>query len=174
MRNWIVVVLIVVGVLAQAGAVSAQQVRGFAGGGIVSDLNDQRFATILGGAVVDLPTSWFSAGGQADMFISWPYVAGRGTVFGQVNIVGRGPVRPFLLGGYGFGEDAGPMIGGGVEVRPPNRRLGLRVSVEDYLASVGGFDCVGLGYTQSYCDTNLKGGRADTGHQVTVRIAVLF
>jgi hypothetical protein len=174
MRNWPVVVLVALGAALLAGDVSAQALRGFAGGGMVKDLNGQTFPAVSGGAVVDLPTSWFSAGAQGDMFISWPYFAGRGTVFGQVNVIRRGPVRPFLLGGFGFGEDGGPMIGGGVDVRVPNQRIGLRVSVEDYLAHVGGFDCFGLGYTQAYCDANLKGGRPYTAHQTSLRVALLF
>lgn len=167
----VVVILLSLVCVPPAGA---QQVRGFAGAGMVSDLNEQRFPAVSGGVLVDLPSSWFTAGAQGEMFISWPYVAGRGALFGQVNVVRRGTIRPFFLAGYGFGEDAGPLIGGGVEFRLPDRRVGLRVSVEDYLARVEGFDCATLGYEQSYCDATAHGGRPYTGHRVAVRVGLLF
>jgi hypothetical protein len=167
-------VLVIFASLSQARPTSAQEVRGFAGAGVMSDLNDDRFPAFGGGVLFDLPTSWLTAGAQGEMFLSWPYVAGRGAVFGQVNPVRRGVVRPVFLAGYGFGLSEGPMIGGGVELRLPHRRIGLRAIVEDYMARVDGFDCVSLGYSPSYCDAGLRGGRPYTEHQITVRIGLLF
>jgi hypothetical protein len=40
--------------------------------------------------------------------------AGRGTVFGQGNLMSNGRIQPFVLGGFGFGESGGPMFGGGL------------------------------------------------------------
>ena len=150
----------------------AQEVRGFAGAGVASDLNS-RYPAFGGGVLLDLPTSWVSAGAEGDMFVSWPYVAGRGALFGQVNVVRRRAFRPFVLAGYGWGESAGPMIGAGIELRMRGR-LGLRATVEDYLERVGGFDCGSLGYPQAYCNDALNGGRAQTRHQVATRFALLF
>ena len=168
-----VVILVVLAPLIHVQPIGAQELRGFAGAGTVWDLNDGRFPAVAGGVRLDLPTWWFSAGAQGEMFVSWPYVAGRGAVFGQVNAVRRGAVRPFFLAGLGFGESAGPMVGAGVELRLRDR-IGLRASVEDYLARVQGFDCSALGYTQSYCDANLHGGRSYIGHQLAVRLGLLF
>ena len=168
-----VVVLVMVVALGHGWAAVAQELRGFAGAGVASDLNSH-YPAAGAGVLLDLPGSWVAAGAEGDIFTSDGYFAGRGAAFGQVNVIRRGTIRPFALAGYGWGESAGPMIGAGVDVRFPGRRLGLRASVEDYLVQVRGFDCGSLGYTQSYCDANLKGGRAYTGHQVAVRFGILF
>lgn len=160
--------------LTRADAAPAQGVRGFAGAGVVSDLNDHRFPAFSGGVLLDLPTTWISAGAQGETFFEWPYFAGRGALFGQANLVRHHAVRAFALGGFGFGETGGAMFGGGLEVRPSHRRFGLRLAVEDYVARVQGFDCAFFGYTESYCDANLRGGRAYTAHQLTVRAGFLF
>jgi hypothetical protein len=173
MRTSTVLVLVLFAALADARSANAQAFHGFAGGGFVSDLNG-RYPAIGGGVVVDLGQPWVSAGGQGDAFFSWPYAAGRGAVFVQVSPIPRRLLRPFALVGLGMGESAGRMFGGGLELQPRDSRLGLRVSVEDYLAQVAGFDCALMGYTQSHCDTNLHGGRAYTGHQVSLRVGVTF
>ena len=174
MKKGLATVLLICCVAVSASDVEAQELRGFAAATVVSDLNDQRFPGVSGGVLWDLPTPWFSVGAEGEMFVSWPYVAGRGTLFGQANVLRRTPVNAFVVGGVGFGEAAGPMAGGGMEIRPRGRRLGLRVSFEDYLARVQGFDCAEIGYPQAYCDANLRGGRSYTAHQFTVRIGVLF
>ena len=148
---------------------SAQNLRGFVNGGVMSDLNNQHFPAAGGGALIDLGQPWISAGAQGEVFMSWPYFGGRGAIFGQGNVVHKGPVRPFVLGGLGWGESAGPMFGGGVEVGPRESRIGLRVAVEDYLARVGGFSCVAYG-----CEGFPHAGQAYIGHQVTVRVGILF
>ena len=147
----------------------AQSPSGFAALGVHQDTNDARFASASGGVVFDLPTEWLSAGAQGDLFVSYPYVAGRGTVFAQGNVVPRRSIRPFALAGFGFGESAGPMIGAGVEIWRPNGR-GLRVTVQDYLARIGGFECGQLGYDQTYCATYLHGGDAYIAHQLSVLV----
>lgn len=153
--------------------VSAQDVRGFVTGGVISDVNHQRFPSAGGGVLVDVGQPWLSIGAQGETFWQWPYFAGRGTVFGQGNLNPKGRIRPFVLGGVGFGETAGPMFGGGVELRPPNGSLGLRVSVEDYLSRIGGLDCASYGL-QSYCEGNPREARGYIEHQVAVRVGVLF
>jgi len=168
-----VLALVMAAALTPGRPLHAQEVRGFAGAGVASDLNS-RYPAFGGGVLVDLPSSWLSAGVEGDVFVSWPYFGGRGAMFGQVNVVGRRAVRPFVLAGYGWGESAGPMIGGGIELRVPGRRLGLRATVEDYLVRLGGFDCGSLGYTQSYCDAELHGGRAETRHQIATRFSLSF
>jgi hypothetical protein len=146
----------VLALLAGVSRASAQAVRGFASAGYTSDLNEQRYPAFGGGVLVDLRQPWVSAGAQGDAFVSWPYFGGRAAVFGQGNVVPKGPVRPFVLAGVGFGEDSGPMLGAGVEVRPPNQRIGLRVAVEDYMRRYNAF------------------GGPKTGHQVAVRVGILF
>jgi hypothetical protein len=153
---------------------SAQDLRGFAGGGVMSDVNSERFPAFGGGVLVDLGQPWISAGGQGEAFVSWPYFGGRGAVFGQGNVIPKGPVRPFLLAGVGFGESSGPLFGGGVEIAPRTGRLGLRVAVEDYLARVGGFNCGALGYSAAQCAGFPHGGNEYTAHQVTLRVGLLF
>jgi hypothetical protein len=116
----------VLALLAVAPGASAQEIRGFASAGVTSDVNDQRFPAFGGGVLVDLGQPWLSAGAQGETFVSWPYFA------------------------------AGPMFGGGVELRAPNQRLGFRFAVEDYVVRFNGFE----------------GSR--TGHQVALRAAILF
>jgi len=153
--------------LVAAGAnASAQDVRGFAGGGVTGTINNEQFPFFGGGAVVDVGQPWVSVGGQGEALMSWPYFAGRGAVFGQANLMVRKPLRPFVLIGAGFGEESGPlMIGGGLELRAPNGRMGFRVSVEDYVKSLDGYDAP-PGYRYSY--------PATTSHQITLRAALLF
>lgn len=143
------------------GSVLAQNPRGFIGAGSSSTLNREWYGTVGGGALVDLGTPWLSAGGQVEALISWPYAAGRGALFGQANLVSRAPIRPFVIGGIGMGEDAGPLVGAGIEVRPHAGRGGLRVSVEDFAARYNSYEPSGT-------------FRARTGHQIAVRASVLF
>jgi hypothetical protein len=160
-------------VLAGMSSASAQTIRGFVSGGMITDVNQQRFPSAGGGIVVNLGMPSLSAGAQAETFWQWPYFAGRGTVFGEIELIPNGRIRPFVLGGRGFGETAGPMFGGGLELRPSGTRVGLRVSVEDYLARIGGLECGSFGL-QSYCDENPRAARGYVEHQVTLRAAVLF
>lgn len=162
MKNVALVTLLVgSALLGRARPTVAQEIRGFVGGGMMADVNDQRFPAFGGGVLLDSPTEWVSAGAQGEMFVSWPYFAGRGAVFGQVNPVQRGPLRPFLMAGYGFGESGGLLVGAGLEVRSRDRRRGLRASVEDYFAQV-----------QQY--PFRAGARSIIGHQLTVRVGLVF
>lgn len=169
MRILKVVAVMTLATLAGVRCASAQDVRGFVNGGVMSDMNNQHFPAVAGGALVDLGQPWVSAGAQGEVFMSWPYFGGRGAVFGQGNLVARGPVRPFVLGGFGWGESAGPMFGGGVDVGPRDRRIGFRFAIEDYLLRASGYDCSVVG-----CAADPHGGRPFTGHQVTVRVGLLF
>ena len=168
----LIVVVVLVAVSVAAREAHAQAVRPFAGAAVATEMNAHRFPTFGGGVVVDLPGSWFSAGAQGEVLVSWPYFGGRGAVFGQVRIAGRRTITPLALAGYGFGEADGPMFGGGVEIRSPGSRFGLRVTIEDYLARVGGLDCAWAG--QSFCDEYPNGGRPYTVHQPSLRMAFLF
>lgn len=169
MRILRIAVVMVLATGAGARCASAQGLRGFVNGGVMSDLNNQHFPAVAGGALIDLGQPWVSAGAQGEVFMSWPYFGGRGAVFGQGNVIPRGPIRPFVLGGLGWGESAGPMFGGGVDMGPRASRMGFRVAVEDYLANVGGVSCAAFG-----CDAIPHAGRAYTGHQVTVRAGIVF
>jgi hypothetical protein len=133
MRTLAIAAVIAAAILLNAESASAQDLRGFVGGGTMSDVNRECFPTVGGGVLVDLGQPWISAGGQGEMFFSWPYVAGRGGMFLQGNVVPKGPVRPFVLAGFGSGESDGAMFGAGVEFRPKDRAAGFRASVEDYL-----------------------------------------
>jgi hypothetical protein len=164
---------IVISLAPLASTASAQNVRGFVSGGVISDVNHQSFPSAGGGIVVNLGQPWVSAGVQAETFWQWPYFAGRGSLFGQGNLVSKGRIRPFVLAGYGFGETAGTLVGGGIEFRPVNQRVGLRFSVEDYLSRIGGLDCGSFGL-QSYCDENPRAARGYIEHQLAVRAGVTF
>ena len=143
--------------LAGAAPISAQEIRGFASAAASSDVNHQHYPAFGGGVIADLGQPWLSAGAQGEVLVSWPYFAGRGAIFGQGNLAPKGAVRPFVLAGIGFGEEGGPMFGGGVELRAPNQRIGLRVAVEDYVVRF-------QGYQRPWA----------TGHQVAVRAGILF
>ena len=173
MRALRLAVLLALVTHAGVATVSAQDLRGFVAGGVTSEVTQQRFPSAGGGVLVNVGQPWVSAGAQAETFWQWPYFAGRGTLFAQGNLIAKGRVRPFVLGGVGFGESAGPMIGGGVELRPLNRRLGLRVSIEDYLSRIDGLPCESFGL-QSYCDANPRAAHGYLQHQVAVRVGVLF
>ena len=160
--------------LSGAQTVSAQNLRGFAGAGAMQDVNSEQFPAFGGGMLIDVGTPWISAGAQGEAFVSWPYFGGRGSVFGQGNVMPKSVVRPFVLAGVGFGESSGPLFGGGVEVGPQGGRLGLRVAVEDYVARVGGFNCTALGYSAGDCAGFPHGGNEYTAHQVTFRVGVVF
>ena len=161
-------------VLGGAQSSSAQPLQKFALGGIASDLNDARFATVGGGVLFDLFGGWLSIGGQGDAFFSGGYIAGRGTPFVQANFTRRRTLRPFLAAGKSFGEIDGPMIGGGLDVRSPTRRLGFRGVLQTYRVDVHGFDCHLMGLTQDYCDANFHGGRAYTDYQPTIEFGVIW
>ena len=152
---------------------AAQQPRGFIMFGISSDVNDQHFPGIGGGVLFDLAKSWVSVGGQGDIFFSNGYVAGRGGPIAQANLTRHRAFRPFAIGGFGWGEESGPMFGAGIDVASRGR-IGFRASVQDYLQQVGGFDCRVLGYSQSYCDANLHGGRPYTPHQPSVQLGIVW
>ncbi len=156
MRTLTLAAAMTVATLLHTAAASAQDLRGFVSGGVMSDLNDEHFPAFGGGVLIDLGQPWVAAGGQGEMFVSWPYVAGRGGMFLQGSVIPKGPIRPFLLAGFGAGESDGPMLGAGVEWRPPNGGAGFRASVEDYLAKVGT-------RTDYYTD-----------HQITIRVALTF
>ena len=161
--------------LAVAGPsqVSAQQPQGFVTGGISPGENEgEGFPTIGGGVLFDVVRGWVSVGAQGDLFFSNGYVAGRGGVLAQANVIRHRAVRPFVVGGYGWGEDAGSTFGGGIEVW--SGRVGFRASVQDYRTHVLGFDCLYFGYTQSYCDANFRGGKPYTVHQPSVQVGIVW
>jgi hypothetical protein len=149
--------------VAIAPSASAQEVtlRGFAVAGGGSTGGGTNFRTFGGGLTADLGQPWVSAGAQGEALTSGGYYAGRGAVFGQVNPFGRSAIRPFVLGGFGFGEEAGPLVGAGVELRPTGGRFGFRLAVEDYIMRSNryrGFEPVGR----------------QTTHQVSAKVGVLF
>ena len=98
-------------------------------------MNGEHFPTIGGGILFDAARGWLSAGGQGELFSSNGYVAGRGGVIAQANVIRRRAVRPFVLGGYGWGEDAGAIMGAGIEVWGSGR-AGFRASVQDSRARI--------------------------------------
>ena len=157
MRFVTVAAIVVLALAGSARGALAQDVsvRGFAGGGATSDLNDQRYPVLGGGVLVDLGQPWVSAGAQAQTFFQWPYFTGRAAVFAQGNVLPNKPVRPFVLAGYGWGQDAGPLLGAGVEIRGPGSRAGVRVAIEDYVVKAGRFF-------------------PETRHQVAATVSVVF
>ena len=147
--------------LTSARPASAQSVRGWAFTGKTSDVNGQNFAAAGGGVLVEVGQPWLLAGMQGEALFQLPYVSGRGAVFGEGRILPRSPYRPFVIGGIGFGQDAGPLIGAGIEVGAPNSRWGLRMTVEDYVRRIG----YSLGAFQP---------TSEVRHQVAVRFGITF
>lgn len=157
----------------QPCSASAQPLSGFSTFTINSDVNGQRFPGASGGALIDLPGAWVSAGMQADLFVSWPYFAGRYGPFGQLNVLRRGPVRLFAIGGYSWGEQAGPMIGAGFEFWT-GAHFGFRATVQDYLVRIQGVDCTYFAYDRAFCEAELHGGNPWVGHQPTLQLGVTW
>ena len=156
MKTLAIVAVVALASVGNAGVACAQNVRGFAAAGTTRDVNHQNFPTIGGGLLIEAGQPWVAVGAEAETFWSWPYFAGRGTVFGQVHVSSKQTVRPFALAGYGWGEEGGVMVGGGIEIRPRGSALGLRATVEDYVVHV-------RGYPNAY-----------TGHQLAFRMGVSF
>lgn len=148
--------------LASARPASAQAVRGWAFTGKTTDINAHNVAAAGGGVLAEVGQPWLLAGLQGEALFQLPYVAGRGAVFAEGRILSKSPYRPFVLGGMGFGEDAGPMIGGGIEVGAPNSRWGLRLSVEDYVRRVNIYSF------------GLATGTSELRHQVALRFGITF
>lgn len=156
MRTFGIAALVALGMLGGSTPAAAQvAVRGFAGGGSSSE-GSRTYPSFGGGVLVNVGQPWVSVGGQGDAFVSLPYVAGRGAVFVQGNLLTKGAIRPFVLAGEGFGTYDGTLLGGGVEIRPAGSRLGFRGSVENY--------------RKTY--THFTG--SEPTNQVTVRLSVLF
>ena len=55
-----------------------------------------------------------------------------------------------------------PMVGGGLEIRPADRRLGFRIALEDYLLRYDRYDIL------------LRPTGQETGHQISVKVGVVF
>jgi hypothetical protein len=165
MIRYVMAALVSVAVAA-SGSASAQEVHGFALGGITRSVDAETFPTIAVGATVDLGTAWLSAGAQAETFFSWPYFAGRGAAFGQVNLAPKRTLHGLALVGAGFGDDAGPLIGGGLEFRPAGRRVGVRVTVEDYLMTITPILCP--------ASEGCAFGPDRRANQVAVRAGIVF
>ena len=153
--------------LAGACPLSAQQLHGFVTPGIHSDLNNEHFAGVGSGLLFDWLDSRISVGAKADLFISGGYFAGRGGPIGQFNFIRSRGLRPFAIGGIAWGENDGPMLGGGVEFWPQGP-FGFRATVEDYFNRIGGLDCARFGYSPAECDARFNGGRPHTAHQLSV------
>ena len=161
-----VMTVLVAWTMAASASASAQEIRGFALGGITRNVNAETFPTVGGGATVDVGVPWLAAGAQGETFFSWPYFAGRGAVFGQARVPSNGPVRALALAGAGFGEDAGPLFGGGVEFRPSGQRLGVRITLEDYLTTITPVACP--------ASAGCAIGPERRAHQIAVRAGIVF
>lgn len=127
--------------LSLASPAAAQRVQGLVVFNTNTDLNRERVSGIGIGGLVDLAHGWLSVGGQGDVFISRGYFGGRLVGLTQFNVVNRPNGRLFVLGGLGLGVIDGPMAGAGFELRSPRHRPALRVTVQDYIATVRGVNC---------------------------------
>ena len=160
-------------VVAGPSQVSAQQLQGFVTGGTSAGENREQFPTIGGGVLLDVAKGWASVGGQGDIFFSNGYAAGRGGLLAQANVIRRRAVRPFFVGGYSWGEDAGSTFGAGIEWW--SGRIGFRASVQDYRAHIQRFgyvDCLQQGGTASACDAALREAKPLTKHLPTVQFGI--
>jgi hypothetical protein len=160
MRNLFTAVT-VAALLTVAHAASAQPVRGFVFGGSTTDLNKQQYPAFGGGVLVDLGQPWLAAGAQGESFFDFPYFTGRGAVFAEGRLAKPSAVRPFLLGGYTFGEISGPMAGAGVEIRSSRARVAFRLTVEDNIYR-GPFGFSGQGVS------------TETRHQLATHLGISF
>jgi hypothetical protein len=147
--------------LSTAQAASAQEVRGFAFGSGTTLQYDQQYPGFGGGVLVELGQPWLAVGAQGEAFSSWPYFAGRGSVFAEGRLLPKSAIVPLVLGGAGFGEYGGPMVGGGVEIRVPRSRVAFRITVEDFMLRDTRYD---LGQPAG----------TETHHQVATRFGVSF
>lgn len=172
MKTVVIAMFMTTLVLAGPSQVSAQQLHGFVTGGSSAGENGEQFPTIGGGVLIDVARGWVSVGGQGDLFFSNGYATGRGGVLAQANVVRRRAVRPFVVGGFGLGEDAGATFGAGIEVW--SGRVGFRASVQHYQTHVQGFDCLYFGVTQASCDANFHGGNPYTVHRPSVQFGIVW
>ena len=175
MKTVVIGVFMTVLAVAAPSEVSAQQLQGFVTGGSSAGENGEQFPTIGGGVLVDVARGWVSVGGQGDVFFSNGYATGRGGVLAQANVIGRRAVRPFIVGGFAWGEDAGSTFGAGIEVW--SGRVGFRASVQDYRTHPLGFDvvdCIQRGDTESFCDARLREAKPGTKHQPSVQFGIVW
>ncbi len=152
---------------------AAQPLSGFGTFSLTSDVNGQVFPGISGGVLLDVAGSWVSVGAQGDLLVSGVYFAGRGGPIVQVNVLRYRNVRLFALGGMAWGEEAGPVMGAGIDVWSRSR-IGFRASVQAHFTQIAGFDCAFFGYDQAYCDANLHGGRPYTARQPSLQVGVIW
>jgi len=118
-----------------ASPVAAQERHYFVTGGFSRSINDELFPGVGGGVLVELPGSWVSVGARGDVLFSGGYAAGRGGPIAQVALVRRRSARPFVMAGFAWGEEAGPMLGAGIDVWSRGR-TGFRASFQDYVTNV--------------------------------------
>lgn len=153
---------IIVFILTSSRSASAEPLRGWAFTGRTIDINAQSFPAAGGGVLLEVWRPWLLAGAQGEALFQLPYVAGRGAVFGEGRLLPASPYRPFVMGGIGFGEAAGPLIGAGIEIGAPNSRWGLRMTLEDYVGRLDGYSFAGV--TR---DPEIR-------HQVAFRFGITF
>ena len=133
MRTSIVAVAVTCATLAATEPALAQ-VEGVVTAGVHRDVNHEQFGGASGGVL--LTARWLSIGAQGDAFFSPPYVAGRFTPFVQGNVFDLRGVRLFLQAGKGYGEFKGTMYGAGIDLRRGDHRVGVRASLQAYLAQM--------------------------------------
>ena len=133
MRTSVVAAAVTYAILA-ATVPALAQVEGFVTAGVNRDVNHQQFGGASGGVL--LTSRWLSIGAQGDAFFSPPYVAGRFTPFVQGNVFDLGGARLFLQAGKGYGEFKGVMYGAGIDLRRRGSRVGMRASLQTYLAQM--------------------------------------
>ena len=155
------------------GQADAQILRGYTTVGVNADVNEHRFTSFGGGVLVDVAAAWVSAGGEAELLTSNGYFAGRGGPVAQLNAIHTPRVRVFGSGGFAWGEEAGPMIGAGIEWWSRGF-VGLRVRVSDYLARLEGFDRAAFGHAPAFCRDFLHNGASRIAHQPSLRFGVAW
>jgi hypothetical protein len=101
----------------------AQRLEGVATAGVHHCCTGGRAVGVGGGVLVAVNPTWLSVGATADLFAAPPYFVGRVTLLAQGNLLSHRTIRPFVLAGGSFGQyAAGPMLGGGIDIRPTPAR----------------------------------------------------
>jgi hypothetical protein len=71
-----------------------------------------------------------SVGGLGELGGGYGFMVGRLGPLAQFNVSQNETARTFATASYLFGSEAGWRVGGGIELLPPTRRVGLRLTTQ--------------------------------------------
>lgn len=82
------------------------------------------------GGTRDLLSRRLSVGGLGELGGGYGFMVGRLGPLAQFNLFQNETARTFASASYLFGSEAGWRMGGGIELLPPTRRVGLRLTAQ--------------------------------------------